>query len=166
MWNHTDKNSVPFKLWNEKKNKWVRNHTSIKYKSNQPYKISRQMRVSFSAWMRRKGGLKAGKTEAVVGCTWAELVKHLNDNALGFTVGQEGVDIDHIRPVSSFRRVNDPVEQRECMNFNNLQLMSSHENRNVKRARYDAAEYARSPAGIAIAKLREGWEVQFASMRQ
>ena len=63
-----------------------------------------------------------------MGCTWVEFVIHLNDNELGLTVGQEGVDFDHIRPISSFPNLNSPIEQRECVNFNNLQLLLSTDN--------------------------------------
>ena len=111
--------------------------------------------------MTHQGGSKTSTEEDLVGCAWAFLVIHINDNALGLTVGQEGIDIDHIRPVSSFNLVNNTIEQRECMDFNNLQLMTENKNRHVKGSSYNASEYASNVAGKAIAKLRVGWVIEF-----
>ena len=106
------------------------------------------------------GGKKTCKTETLVGCTWAELVLHLNKNDLGLKLNDPGVDIDHIRPVNSFTLFDSPVEQRACTNFNNLQLLTKIENIR-KGDKYDAAAYAASAPGKAIAILRKGWEVEF-----
>jgi hypothetical protein len=110
--------------------------------------------------MRSRGGKKCGSTQDIVGCTYTQLAEHLNANPYGFKIGDKDIDTDHIRPVSSFNLFNGPVQQRECMNWNNLQLMTSKEN-NAKRAHYDAVQYAESEPGKAIAKLREGWVLQF-----
>ena len=93
-------------------------------------------------------------------CTWADLVAHLNDNPYGYWVGQPGIEIDHIRCIASFCLLSGPIQQRECMNFNNLQLMLGPENL-AKGDYYNAEEYANSDAGKAVAKLRVGWEKQF-----
>ncbi len=53
-----------------------------------------------------------------------------------------------------------PIEQRMCLNWNNLQLLPGHVNQS-KGSDYDAVKYAASPAGQAIALLRVGWEKEF-----
>jgi hypothetical protein len=84
----------------------------------------------------------------------------LNDNPYGYWVGQPGIEIDHIRCIASFMLFSGPIQQRECMNFNNLQLMPRKKNR-AKGSEYNAEAYANSDVGKAVAKLRVGWEKQF-----
>jgi uncharacterized Zn-finger protein len=161
LFHHTDrveyKLSVEYKLYVENKNASWRK----RYRNDIEFRTRRLMRNALFRLMRLKGGVKSGRTEDIFGCTYAQLVIHLNDNTHGYKVGDIGIDIDHIRPVSSFKLYNGPVQQRECCNFNNLRLMDSNENRHVKGAYYNAEEYADSDAGKAIAKLRVGWVMQF-----
>ena len=157
LYNHTDRDSVEFKQFADNKNA----HHRKRYQTDLEYRTRCLIRSSLWTLMRKRGGKKSGTTEDIVGCTYAQLVEHLNNNPYGFKVGDKGIDIDHIRPVSSFYLFNGPVQQRECMHFLNLQLMASAENRHVKRAHYDAVQYAESEPGKAIAKLREGWVLQF-----
>jgi hypothetical protein len=152
---HTDKMSDEYKSWREKLNKSSRE----KYACNPQYKAAKLMRSAFKNF--KNSGPKSGRTMAVVGCSWAELVAHLNDNPNGLVFGSAGVDVDHIRPMKSFTDHTCPVQQRECMNWNNLQLLTEDENRNVKRAEYDSEAYAKTAAGIAIAILRKQWVVEF-----
>ena len=100
------------------------------------------------------------RMEALVGILWAALVIWLENNEEGLTLSMEGVDIDHIRPVSSFDLL-DPIQLRECWHYENLRLMRSHDNRHVKRDYYNAEEYAATSAGKAIAILRVGWALEF-----
>ena len=157
MYHHTDRDSLEYRQHKDKLNARHRK----RYQTDLEYKTRCLIRKSLQSLMRRRGGKKSGSTQDTVGCTYAQLVEHLNDNPYGLKVGDIGIDIDHIRPVSSFNLFNGPVQQRECMNWNNLQLMTKEENRHVKRAQYDAVQYAESEPGKAIAKLREGWVLQF-----
>lgn len=143
---HKDPESLEVKEYRARTNKQQRHH----YAHDQQYKASRRCRSVLRKWMRKKGGTKTSKTECLVGCTWAQLVVHLNTNERCLTVGQDGVDIDHIRPVSSFNLFDSPVEQRACFNFNNLQLLTADENRNVKHSKHNQVEYDMSPVGIEI----------------
>jgi len=136
-------------------------------KSKREYVRARVARDPVYATMRRcsnrlymavknKGFKKMGKTQALVGCSWAALVAHLNNNTRGLKVGDKGVDIDHIRPMSSFSNLHTLEQQQRCMNFNNLQLMKKHENRNVKSDLWNPEEYFNSAVGKAIDELFPG----------
>jgi hypothetical protein len=138
----------------------MRQRYRLMCQNNPEFKAAKLCRSRFACWMKACGGIKSAHTETLVGCSWSKLVIHLNNNILGLKVGQSGVHIDHIRPVASFTLYNDPVQQRECMNFNNLQLLYAHDNM-AKHASYNAEEYALSPAGQAIALLRVEWELEF-----
>ena len=157
MRNHTDKTSVAYKEFTAKLNA----HWRHRYNNDLEYRAARLARVRMKVWMKAKGGKKTATTEALIGCTWVELVKHLNKNSNGLKVGDKGVHIDHIRPVASFKLFNNPIEQRACMNFQNLQLMVGTENMQ-KGANWDPVEYAASAAGKAIEALRVKWGLEFA----
>jgi hypothetical protein len=157
MRHHKDQDSSEVKAHKEKINAQRR----ARYHNDSEYRAAELCRSGLWKWMKANGGFKTSNTERLVGCSWAELVIHLNNNTRGLMVGQDDIDIDHIRPMSSFKAFNDPVEQRCCMNWNNLQLMHKDENRKEKRAYYNADEYARSDAGKAVAELCVGWEIEF-----
>jgi uncharacterized Zn-finger protein len=153
---HLDRNSIEYKQWNDKMNvAHVR-----KYHSDPETRAANLCRRRLHHMLKRQDNKKTARTNNLVGCSWKQLVDHLNSNKFGYFVGMEGIDIDHIRPCCSFKLANDPIEQRAMMNFNNLQLMPSSENRS-KGGNFDAAEYALSTAGKAIASLRVGWEKEF-----
>ena len=159
MYKHTDKESLEYKEFTTKRNAQIRH----RYATNAEIRAACASRKALRRFITTVGGTKSGHTEELVGCTWAELVTHLNDNSYGYYVGQPGVHIDHIRAIMSFILFNSPIAQREAMNWNNLQLMWGSDNI-AKGSKYNAEEYANSKAGKAgkaIAKLRVGWEKEF-----
>jgi hypothetical protein len=123
------------------------------------FKVHALLSGRFRGWMHRMGGVKVWRTELVVGCTYKEAVAYLNNNDRGLTWGQEGVEIDHIRPQASFTSCGE-VEQRELWKFHNLQLLRLIDNRQ-KSDHFDPVEYAASERGKIIAKLRIGWVLEF-----
>jgi hypothetical protein len=156
IYNHANRDSAEYKQYTDKLNAHKRNRRE----TDPVYNTRCRIESTLCEFLRRRGGKKSGSTQDIVGCTFAQLVEHLNDNPYGFKIGDIGIDIDHIRPMCSFDLCG-PIEQRECWHFYNLQLMTSLENRHVKRGHYDAVQYAESEPGKAIAKLREGWVLQF-----
>jgi hypothetical protein len=156
MANHTNKDSSEYKDFRAKRNAYIRN----RYATNEEFKAANKSRKALRRFLNTVGGRKSAHTLELVGCSWAELITHLNNNPYGYFVGQKGVQIDHIRSIMSFILFNGPIAQRECMNWNNLQLMLRKDNQS-KGGKYDAEKYAASKAGKAIAKLRVGWEKQF-----
>ena len=154
MTNHTDKTSPEYLKYREKYNKYWRE----RYANDVEYRVSNIMRSSFTNFMNNHGGKTdiTGRTQDLLGCTWEQLVIHLHNNPHGYTLDMEGIDIDHIRCVASFL-IGCVIEQHRCFNFNNLQLMPAHENRNVKRATYIPAEYEKTDSYKAIELLVPGW---------
>lgn len=65
----------------------------------------------------------------VVGCTSDNLIEYLNDNDYGFKYGDEGIDIDHIVPISRADEYDNP---QELNHYTNLQLLPSKFNRYIK----------------------------------
>ena len=156
MYNHTDRESVEYKEYIGKKNA----HRRAKYASDSELRARQLVRNALNHTLATKGVQRAGRTQEIVGCNWTELVAHLNKNPHGYFLGQKGITVDHIRCVASFILFKGPIQQRECNNFNNLQLMPKGEN-NSKGSYYNAEEYAKSTAGKAIALLIPGWEKEF-----
>ena len=156
IYNHTDKDSRAYKEFTEKINAYHRD----KYATHGEFRVAIASRGALRRFLNTTGGTKSGHTEELVGCTWAALIAHLNDNSYGYYVGQPNIHVDHIRPIASFSLSNGPIAQHEAMNWNNLQLMWGTDNIS-KGSHYNAEEYANSDAGKAIAKLRAGWDKQF-----
>ena len=153
---HKDQGSAEVKEFRKK----TRDARNERYKEDMAYRAHCLCSSGFNSWKQAKGGVKTMRMEALVGISWAELVIWLEDNEEGLTLDMDDIDVDHWRPKSSFD-LFDPIQLRECWNWNNLRLMRSRENRHVKRAFYDAEMYATTSAGKAIAELRKGWAVEF-----
>jgi hypothetical protein len=113
--------------------------------------------------MKKMGMGKVSLSEDLVGCSFEELLAHLNDNVRGFVFGElaGGVElhIDHIRPMFSFKNLKCQVEVNKCMGFNNLQLLPGPENMSKNKSFTSAQEaaYALSKGGMATAELEKGW---------
>ena len=154
MWHHTDRNSPEYLKFSKNANQEVKE----RYANNVKYRVSVLMRSSFIRFMKKQGGkiVTTGRIQFLVGCSWEELVIHLHNNPYGYTLDMEGMDIDHIRCMVSFL-LGDPIQQHRCMNFNNLQLMTKHQNRHVKRDTYIPAEYEQTDAYKAIELLVPSW---------
>jgi len=95
-----------------------------RYANDPAYKAKH---LQYSRFRHLLRGAKKGKTEKLkemVGIDWEELVEYLNDNPHGLKVGDRGVHIDHITPISSFEDPEDP----DCWHYTNLQLMPASMN--------------------------------------
>ncbi|KAJ1482412.1 hypothetical protein T484DRAFT_1747627 [Baffinella frigidus] len=120
------------------------------------------LRDALRRMMKKMGMRKVSLSEEVVGCSYEELIAHLNDNDRGFVYDKSGGEfhIDHIRPMASFKNLATcRLEAWRCMNFNNLQLLPGRENCG-KGSRFNAndkAAHAISKGYLAIVDLEEGW---------
>ena len=89
--------------------------------------------------MKQHSGIKAHKTEELVGCTWQELRDYLQsffaDGMSWENMGQW--HIDHIRPCASFD-LTEPEQQKECFHYTNLQPLWAEDNR-TKSDKWEAA---------------------------
>ena len=74
---------------------------------------------------------KSKRTRELIGCTPAELTKHLEAQFLpGMSwenYGQDTWHVDHIRPCASFD-LTDPEQQQACFHFSNLQPLWAEDN--------------------------------------
>jgi hypothetical protein len=134
---------------------------NARYASDEMFSIQQKLRKTISRMMKKHGMGKVSLNEGVVGCLYEQLIAHLNDNDRGFVYGKGDVvfHIDHIRPMASFKNLKCHVEVLKCMNFNNLQLLPGSENsrKGGKFTSDQAAAYATSKGGMAIAELEKGW---------
>lgn len=95
------------------------------------FRLAANYRSFIASHIAKRRGRKSDKLEALVGCTPAELVCHLEEQ---FTDGMSWDNygewhIDHIRPVASFKQLGtDPAEQRQCFHYSNLQPLWALEN--------------------------------------
>ena len=100
-------------------------------RENDPfYRIKKNIRNSIQKYIKRGGYKKTTKTQEILGCDFATLEQHLNDNLYGFTIDDEGLDVDHIIPLATAQT----EEQLLSLNhYTNLQLLPSAYNQHIKR---------------------------------
>lgn len=93
--------------------------------SKEIYKLRNKIYVAI------KRGSYSNKSELyeIIGCSYEDLIKYLNENEYGFNVNDINVDIDHIIPLSEANNID---ELYKLNNYKNLQLLPSYYNRNVK----------------------------------
>jgi hypothetical protein len=134
------------------------------YASDEKNRIKNSLRGALRRMVKKHGMGKVSLSGKVMGCSCEQLIAHLNDNDRGFVYEQSvGVfHIDHIRPMASFKNLKCHVEVLKCMNFNNLQLLPGPENKskNDSFTPDQAAAYAISKGGLAIAELEKGWRAE------
>ena len=109
-----------------------------KYYSTPEGKIQRSLRGRLRAAVKKQGAKKFKTTFKLVGCSLQTLMKYLESKFKpGMSWENYGLltwHIDHIKPVSKFNLL-DPIEQRKCFHYTNLQPLWAKENIK-KSARY------------------------------
>jgi hypothetical protein len=101
-----------------------------KKKTNPAWRIAKRHRGRIQALCKKAMMVKKGRSMDLVGCTTAELVKHIECQfSHGMTWQNYGTvwHIDHIRPLASFNLLEES-EQRVAFNFANLQPLFALEN--------------------------------------
>jgi hypothetical protein len=131
-----------------------------RYANDEGYRLGQLARGGLHRLLNKLGISKDKGSQEMLGCTYEELVIHLNNNTRGFIYGDKTMDfhIDHIRPIASFNK-RCRIELLKGCNWNNLQLLPGPENQG-KGGRFPpkaAAAYAVSTGGMAIAVLEIGW---------
>jgi hypothetical protein len=134
-----------------------------RYANDETFRIHHQVALGLREFMKRMGLGKHTRTKEMLGCTYEELVVHLNNNERGFVYGAPGTEyhIDHIKPKSSFKK-GCRLQLLEACNFNNLQLLPGPENlKKSDKFTPEASEaFYKSVGGIAILALREVWKAE------
>jgi hypothetical protein len=101
-----------------------------RYAQEPKYCVEKRLRAALTQAVRKAMVGKSAGTFDLVGCTPAELVGHLERRFVpGMSWERRAeIEIDHIRPVSSFD-LTDDVQQRQCFHFSNLQPLWKEDNR-------------------------------------
>ena len=88
------------------------------------YHFLNWLRGDINRSLRRQSAAKGGRTEVLIGCSFAELRSHLEAQFInGFSWANRAEwDIDHFIPVSAFL-LSDPEEQRWAFNWQNMRPM-------------------------------------------
>lgn len=82
---------------------------------------------------------KSTKTFDILGITYEEFKRYLEDNPYGFKINQKGLDIDHIVPISSAHTEKEVIKLNHYSNF---QLLPKEYNRWVKKDKpFDEAHF-------------------------
>ena len=102
-----------------------------RFKTDKLYKLKENIKTLIGNSIRRKGFKKNSKTNKILGCTYEQLVDHLNINFYNFKVGDDNLDIDHIIPISS---ATNEEEVLKLNHYTNLQLLPKEYNRFIKQA--------------------------------
>jgi hypothetical protein len=97
--------------------------------ANDPrYRVAKSLRDRLTSALKSKRQLKNNSTMALIGCSKAELVAHLEAQfEPGMSWGNynwETWHIDHIRPIATFEDPQDP----ECWHYTNLRPRWAEEN--------------------------------------
>ncbi len=100
-----------------------------RYKNDIQFYIRVKLSRRIAMALRYSGAYKSANTITLIGCSVPELKQHLE---AGFVEGMTWQNrrlwhIDHIRPCSSFD-LSDPIRQKECFHFSNLQPLWSKDN--------------------------------------
>ncbi len=111
----------------EKGRAWQKSWQKNRRHNDPVYKLQCNLRSGFGNWI--KGHTKTCRTEQYVGCTYKELLDHLESQfEEGMTWENHGEwQIDHFKAQSRF----DPTDEEEkfkCWHYTNLQPMWSSEN--------------------------------------
>ena len=128
-YSQSEKGKAANKRYNqsEKWKAWRKAYMKNRYHNDPIFKLHNVLRSGFGIWI--KGNTKTCRTEQYVGCTYQELLDHLESQfEEGMTWENQGEwHIDHIKAQSRF----DPTIEEEaymCWHYTNLQPMWSSEN--------------------------------------
>ncbi|KAJ1488292.1 hypothetical protein T484DRAFT_1783561 [Baffinella frigidus] len=127
LYNCVPKDDPRYTAFRDKINK----STKARYASDEIVRAKACLRSALVRMMKKMGMRKVSLSEELVGCSYEELIAHLNDNDRGYVYDKSGGEfhIDHIRPMASFKNLATcHLEVLECMDFNNLQLLPGREN--------------------------------------
>lgn len=102
------------------------------------HRIGQALRCSvYGGVVRYRRGIKSGRTQELLGCSFEQLAKHLEslwqpgmswENYGAYRIGGSMTwHIDHIRPLASFD-LTDPEQQKQCFHYTNLQPLWADEN--------------------------------------
>ena len=102
-----------------------------RYNNDELFRLRNNISTLIRRSIKNGGYRKSTKTMSIIGCSFNQLLEHLNNNQYGFKYGDDNLDIDHIVPLCNAKSEE---ELLELNHFKNLQLLPSEYNRNIKKA--------------------------------
>ena len=120
---YREDNKEHYKKWRDE-NKDKRHEYMKERLKNPQWRIAHRCRTRILRVL--KNIPKTNKTQDLIGCSWQELVNHLENTKVP---GKDytNAHIDHIKPCASFD-LTDPEQQKECFHYTNLQFLPAFEN--------------------------------------
>ena len=94
------------------------------------FKLLTNIRRLITLSLNNNGFKKDTKTNIILGCTYEEFFRYLNDNIYGFKYEDGIYDIDHIIPTSTSNTEDEIIKLNH---YTNLQLLPRDYNRNIKK---------------------------------
>ena len=130
-WNaeNKERRAENHKRWKAENKDGIREYYKKRRQEDPLYKLSCNVRRSIRRVLDKKGYGKDSRTLEILGCTYEDFFKHLNDNPYGLVYGDEGLDVDHIIPISS---ATSEEEVLRLNHYTNFQLLPSEYNRHIK----------------------------------
>ena len=121
------KNKERIKENHSRNRKYINDYVSKKYHTDPNFKL--RLLISRRVRQALKGKDKSAHTMELIGCTIDELWVHLESQFKPWMRrDNHGLwHIDHIKACSKFD-LTDPVQQRACFHWSNLQPLWAHEN--------------------------------------
>ena len=129
-----------------------------KYAANENLRIAKSLRSSLVHFFDTPSKVRESTIKQLISVSLEEARAHLNNNDNGLQVGDIGVHIDHIRPISSFDLKRCKMEIMQCFSIFNLQLMNRRDARaKSKKTFNDADRFKYVPIQAKLATLRPAW---------
>lgn len=98
------------------------------YRTNERYRLAMKLRNRHAMAMKRATTKKTSSSFSLVGCTWGDLVAHLEaSRSDAARVPGAITHIDHIIPLASYD-LSCEAEQKKAFNWRNLRLVTRDEN--------------------------------------
>ena len=118
-----------------------RERSRERYNTNPLVRIKCNYRSIVYHALKRQLLKKDHNSEELCGCTWENLMKHLENRFTeGMSWNNQGEwHIDHIKPCASFNLL-DPVQLKECFHYTNLQPLWGEDNIR-KNSFYNGVKY-------------------------
>lgn len=130
--NNKEKHRLYMKKYREKNrevlNKKVHEYEKKRVKEDELFAFTERVRCIIRKSLSRKGYTKRSKTLEIIGCTFEELKKHLENtwyNNYGTPYNGEPVHIDHIIPLASAKNEEDVIK---LCHYTNLQYLKPEDN--------------------------------------
>lgn len=128
---YREKNAESIKMQRKAYRIKAKGKTRERYNNDIQFRLSVTLRHRISEAVKAQGAVKRERTAELIGCSIAELKKHLEsqfkDGMSWENYGFYGWHIDHIIPCAAFD-LSKEDEQKKCFNYKNLQPLWAVEN--------------------------------------